>query len=276
MSTIPCYLIFPNHFNNSCWTSSTISGPLPPFRLNGNMPLTPLPKPNQDPSSLSSYRPISLLDSLSKVMTRLVSSRLRTYLTNNNILSPRQSGFRARHSTVDILIRLVSSICQSLSEDSFAIALFLDIQKAYDTVWHDGLLYKLTNNLLYWVGNSVSQPLPLQRGVPKGIHFPVTSSSSSSNLPLTSDSTDFGCFADDPSIWSSHSLPPILFARMQAILNSCERYGNQWQLKFSPTKTCFTFSPTRATYPTSLCPSTGPPSLIAPLPKCWVSLWTKN
>ena len=221
--------------------------------------LTPILKPSQNPCDPSSYRPISLLDAISKVVTRMVSCRLRSFLNDNSCLSPRQSGFRPLHSTTDVAMRLVSSIKSALDNDEYTLALFFDIQKAYDTVWHNGLLFKLRSlgvpRLLYSfivnflshrtcstrVSETISSPLPLSRGVPQGDPLSCDLFLVFINdIPLTMPGVDHGMFADDPSVWMSDPLPPLLFARAQCILRGVEEWGNRWQTRFAPMKSNYT------------------------------------
>ena len=78
------------------------------------------------------YRPISLLPALSKIPEKIVFNRLYNFLLDINFLSPYQSGFRPGNSTVNQLIYIVHKIHEAL-----------DISKAFDKVWHKGLIFKL-------------------------------------------------------------------------------------------------------------------------------------
>ena len=102
-----------------------------------------LPKPGKNPSELRSYRPISLLSTLSKVFEKLLYRKLLELLPPT-ALPDHQFGFRARHSTVDQLRRVTSTILNSLEKKEFYAASFLDISQAFDRVWHEGLAVKLS------------------------------------------------------------------------------------------------------------------------------------
>jgi len=70
------------------------------------------------------------------------------YLETNKFLTPEQSGFRKQRSTVDHLVRLESYICHAMAHKQHIVAVFFDIEKAYDTTWKHGILRDLSNTNL--------------------------------------------------------------------------------------------------------------------------------
>ncbi len=108
------------------------------------------------------YRPISLLCNTSKVMERLVHNKLYEFLTSNSLLTPLNSGFKKNDSAVNQLIALYDSICKSLEQKHDVRVVFLDLSKAFDHVWHKGLVFKLrqlgiSGPLLSWLQNYLSE-----------------------------------------------------------------------------------------------------------------------
>ena len=111
-----------------------------------------LNKHNKPQSNPSNYRPISLiigstyrsrkslqtLKSLSKILEKLITTQLYNWAETNNIINKEQSGFRKDKSTTDKLFQLTQTISQANSA-----VIFLDVEKAFDKVWHDGLIHKL-------------------------------------------------------------------------------------------------------------------------------------
>ena len=87
----------------------------------------------------ANYRPISLLSNIEKLMYK----RLSNFLDINNLIYSLQFGFRQKYSTTHALINLTESIRQTLDEGSFGCGIFVDLQKAFDTVDHKILLHKL-------------------------------------------------------------------------------------------------------------------------------------
>ncbi len=108
------------------------------------------------PHTPSNYRPISLLSCLGKVMERIMFKNIYNHLHSNHLLYDRQSGFLPGHSTVYQLIDIYDQICKSFDAHQYTCMVFCDISKAFDRVWHKGLLFKLqqngiTGNLLKWI-----------------------------------------------------------------------------------------------------------------------------
>jgi hypothetical protein len=100
-------------------------------------------KPGKDPSLPSLYRPISLLDTIGKLFEKILLSRILIEVSGRGLLRDEQFGFRPKHSTTLQLARLVERVTRNFGEKRLTGAIFLDVAKAFDTVWVDGLLFKL-------------------------------------------------------------------------------------------------------------------------------------
>ena len=105
--------------------------------------VVPVFKNKGSPFEPGNYRPISLLSNVVKVFEKLVHKRMIKFLETNNILYNRQFGFRNKHSTVLGLITLTEDIKNSIDKGKLTCGVFIDLQKAFDTVDHDILLRKL-------------------------------------------------------------------------------------------------------------------------------------
>ena len=100
-------------------------------------------KPDKLPSLTTSYRPISLMSSIMKLFERVIEQRLRYYLEDIGFINKYQSGFRQDKSTDNHLFRLSQSVMESFNRGEHVVAAFLDVEKAFDNVWHNGLRYKI-------------------------------------------------------------------------------------------------------------------------------------
>ena len=100
-------------------------------------------KPDKPPSLTTSYKPISLMSSIMKLFERVIEQRLPSYLEDIGFINTYQSGFRQYRSTDDHLFRLSQSVMESLNRGEHVVAAFLDIEKAFDNVWHNGFRYKI-------------------------------------------------------------------------------------------------------------------------------------
>ncbi len=102
----------------------------------------PIFKKNDRQDKLN-YRPVSLLTCLSKICEKIVFIRLYNFLLEIKFLTPFQSGFRPGDSTTNQLILITHKIYEALERGKEVRMVFLDISKAFDKVWHRGLLLKL-------------------------------------------------------------------------------------------------------------------------------------
>ena len=93
--------------------------------------------------SLSNYRPISLLSNINKIFEKVIFERVYKYLEIYNLLYEKQFGFRKKHSTNHALISITEQIREALDNKKVATGIFVDFQKAFDTVNHNILLSKL-------------------------------------------------------------------------------------------------------------------------------------
>ena len=89
------------------------------------------------------YRPISILSNLSKLFERAMHTRLYNFIEKQNIFYDLQFGFRKNNSTNHALIDIVENIREKLDNKTFSCGVFIDLEKAFDTVNHEILIQKL-------------------------------------------------------------------------------------------------------------------------------------
>ena len=99
---------------------------------------------NNDKQLIKNYRPVSLLPACCKIFEKIIFNSLFKYLEGNNLLSGNQSGFRPDNSCVDQLLSVTHEVYKAFDANpSLEVrGLFLDLSKAFDKVWHDGLMYR--------------------------------------------------------------------------------------------------------------------------------------
>lgn len=93
--------------------------------------------------SVEQYRPISLLPDISKVLEKIINNRLVNFLETRNLISAAQFGFRADKSTSDTVHKLTYFVVNKLDAGNKCLTINIDLAKAFDTVSHPILLYKL-------------------------------------------------------------------------------------------------------------------------------------
>lgn len=211
-------------------------------------------KKGKDPKSPTSYRPISLLSSIGKVFERIIFHRLQSFVEENDLIHDCQYGFRAQHSTTHQVKRVVKMIRQNKQRRHSTGILFIDIEKAFDSIWHKGLLYKLNkmkfplyliklvNDFLTERGFTVdvegqqSSIKTIPAGVPQGsVLSPLLYSLYTSDIRPSRES-DIAFYADDSAFICQGKVSNAIVGRMQRALNSASKYFSKWKIKINEQK----------------------------------------
>ena len=99
-----------------------------------------------DKQTLKNYRPVSLLPICGKTFERLLFNEMFRFFLDNKLISTNQSGFKPGDSCMNQLLPITHEIYKSFDDGLEIRSVFLDISKAVDKVWHEGVIFKLNKN----------------------------------------------------------------------------------------------------------------------------------
>ena len=202
----------------------------------------------------TNYRPISLLPIFGKMLEKLMFDALYNHLISNNLLNPNQSGFRPGDSTINQLLSIVHTIYAAFdcNPPCEVRSVYLDMSKAFDRVWHDGLIFKLrrygiSGELLILIksflrnrkqrtvlNGKTSKWGDVAAGVPQGsilgpLFFLVYINDLTENL-----SCNVKLFADDISLFTVIHDPIRAALDMNHDLDTIKRWAHNWRMSFNP------------------------------------------
>lgn len=217
-----------------------------------------IPKPGADHSKIDNYRPITLLPCIGKLFEKLIKNKIQNAI--ENCIPSHQFGFRKGCSTLHPITILISNIQTAKLNNQKSAACFLDIKKAFDSVWHRGLLYKLhmlrvpsylifiirsfleNRELSVSINDQISKTFTAQQGVPQG-------------SPLSPQLYNIFCFdfieqqanlssyalqyADDTVLISHKKTLNSTIEDLQNQINNATVWFNKWRLQINPLKSQF-------------------------------------
>lgn len=219
--------------------------------------LLPIPKPGKDLYSSNSYRPIALTSCICKTVERMVNERLVWVLEKKGLLNRFQCGFRKGRGTIDQLVRLETFVRDAFARKQHLVAVFFDLQKAYDTTWKHGIMQDLfemgfRGNLPIFIenflsdrvfmvlyGNMLSDEYKQEEGVPQGAILSTTLFNIKLNdiVKAILPGIDCSLYVDDFVIIFSASRLPAVERNLQLCINSILEWTVKNGFTVSPTKT---------------------------------------
>jgi ribonuclease HI/endonuclease/exonuclease/phosphatase family metal-dependent hydrolase len=227
--------------------------------------MIPVYKKGKDRKLATSYRPISLTSCVVKTMERMVNRRLLWYLETHEILAPEQAGFRQFQSTEDQATYLSQEVEDAFQNQKLVYAAWIDLQRAFDTVWTDGLLVKtqrsrVEGKMLSWiksylhnrrarviVNNQQSRKVLIRHGVPQGGVISPTLFLIFINdlLPELPKGVKTALYADDLVMWCTEEHATTATYRLQLAVDKLADWADDWCMKINKEKsttTLFTLS----------------------------------
>jgi hypothetical protein len=223
--------------------------------------ITMIPKKDIKSSNYADYRPISLLSCVGKLAERVIKNRLYNFLEGTNLIVKEQSGFRNKRGTADNLLFMTQKIQECLNRGKKVCGIFFDISKAFDKVWHAGLIYKLIylgvpmyiirfiksflsdRFFKVKINDAYSEPHPITCSVPQGsVLGPLLFLVFIGDVPLSNiKSTSYSAlFADDLSSIFFFKKPGKIIKSIKTYLENLVSWLFKWRLKMNASKCCYT------------------------------------
>jgi ribonuclease HI len=218
-----------------------------------------IPKPGKCLSEMKSYRPISLLSTVGKLLEKIISTRLQSI--TQQILPPEQSAYRSTRSAEDVLLSLTQYVSDGFQKRKPAERTTLacvDYSAAFDRVWHLGLIRKMSHSLpgryvrfvrsflcnrtfRVRIASSLSRTNVQKNGTPQGsclspMLFILYTADLPAHIHAASNSTKVGMYADDVAVWNRSSNLAHSQSEIQKALDAITEWSDHNYMSLNPSK----------------------------------------
>ncbi|GBP03252.1 Probable RNA-directed DNA polymerase from transposon BS [Eumeta japonica] len=209
-------------------------------------------KPEKPRDLPASYRPNSLLSGLAKLFERVLKTRLSNYFFGKGFIIDEQFGFRPAHSCPQQVLRLVEYVSEGFKIKHKTVAVFFDVAKAFDRVWHAGLVYKLhslqvPDRLILIIENFLSNrhftfrherthstKRLIRAGVPQGSALsPLLYSAYTNDIPRLTSGVQLVLFADDTALFFRSSTRRSIFRHLPSAYDELGQWFRKWRIEIN-------------------------------------------
>jgi methyl coenzyme M reductase subunit D len=215
----------------------------------------PIPKPGKPANEVSSYRPISLLSSISKILERVLLNRINEHLEDNKVIPNQQCGFRTGRSTSHQLIKVIKTAKENIKMKKSTGMIFLDVEKAFDRVWHNGLLFKMIKlrfplpliktvrsflserSFSVFIKGQLSETKEIKFGVPQGAVLSPTLYNIFTQDVVRETTENIALFADDTALYHSAENSADVVTHLQHTGRKVQQYMDKWKINLNKQKT---------------------------------------
>lgn len=217
-----------------------------------------VPKPGTDAKFIKNYRPISMLSNISKLFEEFLSKKITEHCELKSILKKEQFGFRSKHSTNHALTILVDFVSENLNKRQGSLAVGLDSEKAFDTAWIEGIVFKM--KIKYGLSNEICRIIysyltertffvcnqneksnvhNIEAGVPQGsLLGPILYNLLLADIPSPQADQNIILliYADDILIVSSDRRMKMAEKVTNEYLEKLAEFFHNWKIKVNPSK----------------------------------------
>jgi len=221
--------------------------------------IIPISKGKKSSNSPDDFRPISLLSCLGKCFEKIILFKLNDFEMENSVFIKQQCGFRTEHSTVHQILRITEAISFGFNRNKSTGMVLLDLRKAFDSVWHDGLLHKLIQykyptylikliqsylrdrSAFVSCFSAYSYTFDVTSGVPQGsLIAPHLFNLFLNDIPIPRKG-QLSLYADDTAYFVQSNWKNLKSIKSELIKSvySLQNYFHDWKIKLNETKTEF-------------------------------------
>ena len=219
---------------------------------------TMIQKTNKNHKITTNYRPISLLSCIGKLFEKILANRIRGELEERKFFNQWQLGYRNKRCAMEHILRLTDDALTGLQANRLGVAVFIDVEKAFDSVWHNGLRYKLMNSELpnkiirlmssfisdrtitVKINDEMSDEVKLNAGTHQGsVLSPLLLLMYVNDIPVDpmNNQVKISQFADDLGLWTFGPNATYVQYRIHKTLSALEKWCYKWRIKLNAKKT---------------------------------------